>query len=70
MNKSIKKFNAGSGSWALDALYEREGGFELEADEGGPSRPDLGSLFDISDDLFEAAREAKREEECKRLPRC
>ena len=54
MAKPIKKFSAGSGSCALDALYERE---------SEPSRPDLGSLFDISDDLFEAAREAEREEE-------
>ena len=54
MNKSIKKLRGGSVSWALDSLYERE---------GEPSRPDLGSLFDISDDLFEAAREAKFEEE-------
>ena len=54
MVKPIKKFSAGSVSCALDALHERE---------GEPSRPDLGSLFDISDDLFEAAREAKREEE-------
>ena len=54
MAKPIKKFSAGSVSCALDALYERE---------DGPTRPDLGSLFDISDDLFEAAREAKHEEE-------
>ncbi len=51
-----------------DRVYTPEDDFELDAAEIASLQTGTGSMFDISDYLFEATREAKLEEEERRLP--